>query len=483
MGEVDGGDLPQDLAEEEASMEYSDGEGAGEEEDDDEDYEYTYADDDGDGDDVDVSRPSARPANNVVFTGLDTIGCTNDMVLKKELMRIKTDVEKSGKWQVDLAWTEDTRTLSVCLHHEGFSKANLNLRFPKTYPNEPPKFTYLGPRFDDTVDFVLGADIFEPTKKENWNDTFTCTHLLMIVMELVKDKYPITDDLVLDEFENTLIQICHSRLPGIPKKVKEGMVYFGVRMEPKEKGSKRSSGIGYSNGSRDSHDFSVHDAKFKEQHESMRRFLEMSKDATSVMLARVSHIKFSSWLLQYLEEELPIFKFEEVHDVVRQLVDLVCRIDRDNPEVERIQEVFREREGLICPAEGRLLASTTDRVLAVPDEFEAHNYRSDGSVQPSIEVVKRIMLELEHLKDFLKTMTDGQVFVVFSEASCLLWKVLMIPSSGTPYYGGCFEFHLSIPADYPAHPPKCLFMTTGGNQVRFNPVSLNSFHLHRVILH
>lgn len=312
MGEVEGGE-PQEVAvEEDATMDYSDEEHAGDDDEDSDHYEYTYADDDADGDDVDLSRPSARPVSNVVFTGLDTIGCTNDMVLKKELMRIKTDVEKSGKWQIDLAWTEDTRTLGVCLHHEGFTKANLNLTFPKSYPHEPPSFKYLGPRFDDTVDFVLGADIFEPTKKENWNDTFTCTHLLMIVMELVKDKYPITDDLVFDEFEQTLIQICRSRLPGIPKKVKEGMVYFGVRMEPKEKGSKRSSGVGYSAGGRESHDFSVHDAKHKEQVENMNRFLDMAKDATSVMLARVGHIKFAAWLLQYLEEELPIFKFEEV---------------------------------------------------------------------------------------------------------------------------------------------------------------------------
>lgn len=161
----------------------------------------------------------------------------------------------------------------------------------------------------------------------------------------------------------------------------------------------------------------------------------------------------------------------QVSDVMRSLVELVCRIEGDGPEVERIQEVFREREGLIRPADGRLLTAMTDHVLAVPDEFDMHQYKNDAATAPSMEVVKRIMLELEHLKDFLKTMTDGQVYVVFSEASCLLWKVLMIPSSGTPYYGGCFEFHLSIPADYPAHPPKCLFMTTGGNQVRFNPVS------------
>lgn len=95
-----------------------------------------------------------------------------------------------------------------------------------------------------------------------------------------------------------------------------------------------------------------------------------------------------------------------------------------------------------------------------------------GDALLSNQVVKRIMLELENLKDFLRGMDDGQIFVVFSESSCLLWKVLMIPSSGTPYFGGCFEFHLAIPPDYPAKPPKCQFMTTGGTQVRVSPLQM-----------
>jgi len=85
--------------------------------------------------------------------------------------------------------------------------------------------------------------------------------------------------------------------------VKEGMVYFGVRIEPHDKaGVKRSSGVGYSNGGKDSHDFSVHDQKFKQQMEGLQKFLEMSEQADSIKLARIAHIDFAAWLLQYLEE-------------------------------------------------------------------------------------------------------------------------------------------------------------------------------------
>jgi ubiquitin-protein ligase len=159
-------------------------------EDDDDEYEYTYADDDADGDDDDavVATSTLRGRGpTVVFTGLDTIGNTNDMVLKKELTRIQPDIEKTKNWRVDLTWAEESRMLGVVLEHEGFSKAHLNLTFPHAYPGEPPKFQWLGPRFDDTVDFVLAADVFEPCRKENWNDTFTCTNLLMIVMEVSQD--------------------------------------------------------------------------------------------------------------------------------------------------------------------------------------------------------------------------------------------------------------------------------------------------------
>jgi len=187
---------------------YEDDEGGA----DDDDYEYTYADDDGD--DMVMAGPTTRASSSCVFTGLDTIGCVNDMLLKKELTKIKSDVEKTNEWQVDLTWQEEDRLLGVMMTHEGYMKANLTLTFPKSYPNKPPKFTFLGPRYDDTVDFILGADTFEPTRKQNWNDTFTCTSLLMIVMELVKGIYPITDDLVFDDYEKTLISICKTRLPG-----------------------------------------------------------------------------------------------------------------------------------------------------------------------------------------------------------------------------------------------------------------------------
>jgi hypothetical protein len=39
---------------------------------------------------------------------------------------------------------------------------------------------------------------------------------------------------------------------------------------------------------------------------------------------------------------------------------------------------------------------------------------------------------------------------------------------GSPYEGGCFEFDMVVPPEYPAVPPKCKLITTGRGSVRFN---------------
>ena len=55
--------------------------------------------------------------------------------------------------------------------------------------------------------------------------------------------------------------------------------------------------------------------------------------------------------------------------------------------------------------------------------------------------------------------------IVFSGMQCSqpnLLKILMFPESpDTPYCGGCFEFDVFIPLEYPAVPPKCNLITTG----------------------
>ena len=54
------------------------------------------------------------------------------------------------------------------------------------------------------------------------------------------------------------------------------------------------------------------------------------------------------------------------------------------------------------------------------------------------------------------------VFTGINVSQPCLMKVLMFPEcEDTPYCGGCFEFDVFIPAEYPVVSPKVLLVTTG----------------------
>ena len=53
-------------------------------------------------------------------------------------------------------------------------------------------------------------------------------------------------------------------------------------------------------------------------------------------------------------------------------------------------------------------------------------------------------------------------------------KCMIMGASGTPYAHGAFIYDLFFENNYPAGPPKCQLVTTGGNTVRFNPNLYNN---------
>jgi ubiquitin-activating enzyme E1 len=48
-------------------------------------------------------------------------------------------------------------------------------------------------------------------------------------------------------------------------------------------------------------------------------------------------------------------------------------------------------------------------------------------------------------------------------------KAMIAGAENTPYAHGLFEYHVYLPSEYPAGPPKCNLETTGNGDVRFNP--------------
>jgi len=138
-----------------------------------------------------------------------------------------------------------------------------------------------------------------------------------------------------------------------------------------------------------------------------------------------------------------------------------------------------------------LMAEVTKRTASFAFYAEASRLATSGVLPSSRERMSRIAREISELQVNLPVQYGSSIFVVCDEARCDVLKALVIGKQGpptilfsctkytnldaltgpedTPYANGCFEFDLTLPADYPASPPLVLLITTGGGQVRFNP--------------
>uniref|UniRef100_A0AC35UF50 UBIQUITIN_CONJUGAT_2 domain-containing protein n=1 Tax=Rhabditophanes sp. KR3021 TaxID=114890 RepID=A0AC35UF50_9BILA len=85
------------------------------------------------------------------------------------------------------------------------------------------------------------------------------------------------------------------------------------------------------------------------------------------------------------------------------------------------------------------------------------------------ERTKRIAKELASMANSLPINASNSIFVCVDETRCDILKVLISGPDDTPYENGLFEFDVAFPNSYPFSPPKCAFLTTGNNAVRFNP--------------
>ena len=61
------------------------------------------------------------------------------------------------------------------------------------------------------------------------------------------------------------------------------------------------------------------------------------------------------------------------------------------------------------------------------------------------------------------------IFIFPDENDILKVQAVISGPDNTPYQGGFFHFFIKFPSDYPVKPPKVKLLTTGQNQIRFNP--------------
>ena len=100
-----------------------------------------------------------------------------------------------------------------------------------------------------------------------------------------------------------------------------------------------------------------------------------------------------------------------------------------------------------------------------------HHFASQIEATPgaSSRKMRRVVRECEMLYDSLPISVGSSIFVRIDEDRADVMKALITGPADTPYSGGCFEFHIFLPNEYPQVPPLVNMETTGNGTVRFNP--------------
>ena len=106
------------------------------------------------------------------------------------------------------------------------------------------------------------------------------------------------------------------------------------------------------------------------------------------------------------------------------------------------------------------------------DKKYVHHYEqniaSSSSKPPQTKIV-RLAQELAGIATALPVEDTNAIFLRVDESRVDVIKTLIIGATGTPYAGGCFEFHVFCDDSYPNKSPKVNLETTGSGEVRFNP--------------
>ena len=103
-----------------------------------------------------------------------------------------------------------------------------------------------------------------------------------------------------------------------------------------------------------------------------------------------------------------------------------------------------------------------------------HRFIKNKGIKPAQKSVLRIMSEIASFKNNLPLNWESSIWVRVPKDNFNLFTFLISGPKDTPYENGLFEFHASLPYDYPNTVPEVLIHTTGNNTVRFNPNLYNS---------
>lgn len=105
---------------------------------------------------------------------------------------------------------------------------------------------------------------------------------------------------------------------------------------------------------------------------------------------------------------------------------------------------------------------------AAYEHHYASNISSDSKSSAQARMV-RLAQEIADLSSSLPIDSYNAITVRADVNRLDVIKSMIAGAENTPYAHGLFEYHVYLPPEYPAGPPKCNLETTGSGDVRFNP--------------
>ena len=384
------------------------------------------------------------------------------------------------------------------------------------FPNSPPKMYWLGPRYD--WKYILQFTYFRIFIPSQWN---LCHDLNKILTEISNITTSITlkeHQFVLTSFENNVL--AYIKLTGNYPQYEnstDSLPTFGIVTEKKTDG-----GTGYS--------ASIADDSFRLEYDTYdKKLANIISNINNELTTQNINILVESGLFKYLEDlikattsqefevnlntyyeiyklyqtdiipnknaiQLQLYNlWEEVEDTTEMessKIDLIRNFIKNyniveytdiHDDVEEDDEMddIEELEDDTMTIENinrNYLKEMQSKQCLIIDKWEIEtknpNYHSFNPIKETLtpKWLKRLRREW---KDLPKNCTLNGLYGNINVAWCVndpsRWKLLITPSSSTPYSYGVFIFDMLIPADYPRVSPQMKFLTTGNGKVRFNP--------------
>ncbi len=403
----------------------------------------------------------------------------------------------------------------------GYDYMELKLTIdPKTHPFIPPKLEYIKPKIK--LPLLLSLMNLEILKLENWNPTITLEYFIVNLgkqlSELAKD-YIIPDaptnanpTISYNDLEYELI-----KLASITKENSLDKVSIQINIpKPIINNSTTNkywkSGTGYGNDDQQKWDIKSY---IKEQ--------EFQKEELTKCLVKIEKMIddnnidtiYESVLMKYIISQisgLNVLELEKNSNLYSQIFNILANLigkqmkqtiinaicsglrniydeinmlfgsSKESLNNEQLLQVYcladlyleRYQE----PAQ-QLVVSTDIKEnycqimkklqFGTADIQSSHRFIKNKGQKPEQKALMRILSEISSFKSGLPLNWESTIWVRVPKDSFNLFTFLISGPKDTPYENGLFEFHASLPADYPNGTPQVLIHTTGNGSVRFNP--------------